>query len=140
MSNITQIVNGEKNMTILKQGVVASGLNQILSGNGPFTLFAPSDLAFGKLDKKVLEGLLNPENKVQLTDVLKYHVVSGKINYKDLKEGDKLKTANGKELYVHVKDGTVNIDGAVVNNHEIQTSNGVIYSVDKVMMKNSLIK
>lgn len=136
MSNITQVVNAEKNMTTLKKGVSQSGLDQVLSSTGPYTLFAPSDLAFGKLDKAVLENLLKPENKAKLTDMLNYHVVSGKINYKDLKDGEKLKTVNGGELQVHIKDGKASIEGAVIQNRDVQASNGVIHSLDTVVMKN----
>ena len=70
MSNIAQLVNVEKNMTTLKQGVNASGMNEVLSGKGPFTVFAPTDIAFGKLDKGILDNLLKPENKTKLTDLL----------------------------------------------------------------------
>ncbi|HYJ65814.1 MAG TPA: fasciclin domain-containing protein [Parafilimonas sp.] len=136
MSNITQVVNAEKNMTTLKKGVNNSGLGQILSGTGPFTLFAPSDVAFEKMDKTALENLLKPENKPKLTDLLNYHVVSGKINYKDFKDGEKLKTVNGKELLVHVQDGKVSVEGSVIQNHDMQTSNGVIHSLNTVIMKN----
>jgi uncharacterized surface protein with fasciclin (FAS1) repeats len=136
MSNITQTVNTEKNMTTLKKGVYASGLDQVLSSRGPFTLFAPSDLAFEKMDKIALENLLKPENKTELTDILNYHVVPGKINYKDLKDGEKLKTVNGHELLVHVNDGIVSIEGAAIQKHDVQTSNGIIHSLDTVMMKN----
>jgi uncharacterized surface protein with fasciclin (FAS1) repeats len=136
MSNITQIVNADKNLTILKKSVTASGLDSVLSGTGPFTVFAPSDLAFKKLEKGVLDNLLKPENKAKLVDVLNYHVVSGKVNFKDLKDGEKLKTVNGKELHVHVKDGHVSIEGAKIQGHDVPTSNGVIYSLDAVMMKN----
>ena len=123
-------------MTTLKKGVYASGLDQILSSRGPFTLFAPSDLAFEKMDKTALENLLKPENKTNLTDVLNYHMVAGKINYKDLKDGEKLKTVNGDELLVHVKDSIVSIAGAIIQKRDVQTSNGVIHSLDTVMMKN----
>jgi uncharacterized surface protein with fasciclin (FAS1) repeats len=136
MSNITQVVNVDKNMTILKKGVIASGLNKILSGTGPFTVFAPSDMAFEKLEKGVLNELLKPENKARLVDVLNYHVVSGKINFKDLKDGEKLKTFNGKELHIQVIDGNVSVEGATIQNRDVQTSNGVIHSLDSVMMKN----
>jgi uncharacterized surface protein with fasciclin (FAS1) repeats len=136
MSNITQVVNVDKNMTTLKKGVIASGLDKVLSGAGPFTVFAPSDLAFGKLDKTVLADLMSPENKAKLVDVLNYHIVPGKINFKELKDGEKLKTLNGKELFVHVKDGDVTIEGAKIQNRDVQTSNGVIHSMDTVMMKN----
>jgi uncharacterized surface protein with fasciclin (FAS1) repeats len=136
MSNIAQLVNVEKDMTTLKKSVHASGLNQVLSGNGPFTVFAPTDIAFGKLDKGIMEKLLKPENKTKLTDLLNRHVVSGKINFKDLKDGEKLKTVNGKELLVHVKDGFTSVDGAKILAHDVQASNGVIHSVETVMYKN----
>jgi uncharacterized surface protein with fasciclin (FAS1) repeats len=136
MSNIAQLVNVEKDMTTLKKSVHASGLDQVLSGNGPFTVFAPTDIAFGKLDKGIMEKLLKPENKTKLTDLLNRHVVSGKINFKDLKDGEKLKTVNGKELLVHVKDGFTSVDGAKILAHDVQASNGVIHSVETVMYKN----
>jgi uncharacterized surface protein with fasciclin (FAS1) repeats len=136
MSNITQVVNTDKNLTILKKSVIASGLDQVLSSTGPYTVFAPSDLAFEKLEKGVLDNLLKPENKAKLTDLLNYHVVSGKVNFKDFKDGEKLKTINGKELHVHVKDGHVRIEGAEIQNHDLSSSNGVIHSLDTVMIKN----
>lgn len=136
MSNITQIVNVEKNMTTLKKGVLATGLDQVLSGKGPFTVFAPTDIAFGKLDKTTLDNLLKPENKTKLTDLLNHHVVSGKLNFKDLKDGEKLKTVNGKELLVHVKDGHTTIAGAKILDHDVQATNGIIHSLETVMTKN----
>ncbi|MFI5194085.1 MAG: fasciclin domain-containing protein [Chitinophagales bacterium] len=136
MSNIAQLVDVEKNMTTLKKSVHASGMAEILSGKGPFTVFAPTDIAFEKLDKGVLDNLLKPENKTKLTDLLNRHVVNGKINFKDLKDGEKLKTVNGKELLVHVKDGHATIDGAKIQGHDVQATNGVIHSVETVMFKN----
>lgn len=76
MSNITQVVNNAKNMTTLKNRVIASKLDKIQSGTGPFTVFAPSNLAFGKMAKGVLNNFLKPANKIKLTDVLNYHIVS----------------------------------------------------------------
>jgi uncharacterized surface protein with fasciclin (FAS1) repeats len=136
MSNITQVVNVDKTLTTLKKGVIASGLNKILSGTGPFTVFAPSDLAFGKLDNGVVEDLLKAENKAKLIEVLNDHVVSGKYNTKDLKDGEKLKTVSGKELLVRISDGELTVDGVKIQNPDLQTSNGVIHSLDTVMMKN----
>jgi uncharacterized surface protein with fasciclin (FAS1) repeats len=136
MSNIAQLVNEEKNMTTLKKGVHASGLDQILSSKGPYTVFAPTDIAFGKLDKGVLDNLLKPENKTRLTDLLNHHVVAGKIDFKDLKDGEKLKTVNGNELMIHVKDGHATVDGAKIQSHDVQATNGVIHSLDTVMLKN----
>ena len=136
MSNITQLVNVEKNMTTLKKSVHASGLDEVLSGKGPYTVFAPTDIAFAKLDKGILDNLLKPENKTKLTDLLNHHVVEGKINFKDLKDGEKLKTVNGKQLVVHVKDGHTTVDGAIIQSHDVQATNGIIHSPETVMFKN----
>ena len=136
MSNITQLVNVEKNMTTLKKSVHASGLDQVLSGKGPYTVFAPTDIAFAKLDKGILDNLLKPENITKLTDLLNHHVVEGKINFKDLKDGEKLKTVNGKQLVVHVKDGHTTIDGAIIQSHDVVATNGIIHSLESVMYKN----
>jgi uncharacterized surface protein with fasciclin (FAS1) repeats len=135
MSNITQVVNVDKNLTSLKKSVHATDLDQVLSSTGPYTLFAPSDIAFAKLDNGVLENLLKPENKAKLTDLVYQHVIAGKVNFKDLKDGEKLKTVGGVELDVHVKDGQVKVGDAQIGSHDLQTSNGVIHSVDTVLIK-----
>jgi uncharacterized surface protein with fasciclin (FAS1) repeats len=136
MSNITQVVNVDKNMTTLKKSVIAAGLDKKLSEAGPYTIFAPSDKAFGKLDHQILQDLLKAENKAKLVELLGHHVVEGKVIFKDLKEGQTLKNINGKELHVHVKEGAVSLDGATIQGSDTQASNGVVYSIDTVMMKN----
>jgi len=133
MSNITQVVGADKNMTTLKQSVIASGLDQVLTANGPYTLLAPSDTAFGKLEGDTLVNLLKPENKVQLTHLLQQHVVIGKVNFKDLKDGEKLTTLLGKHLSVKIQDGKVSIDNATIQTQDIHASNGVIHSLDTVL-------
>ena len=133
MSNITQVVKQEKYMTTLNRGVTASGLNQLLSGTGPFTLFAPSDLAFEKLEGGAIESLLKAENKLKLANLLNHHVVAGNIEFKDLKDGEKLKTMNGKELSVNIKNGKVSVNGATIQQRDVKTSNGVIHSLDTVL-------
>ena len=133
MSNITQVVNSEKNMTTFKKGTAASGLDKTLSGTGPFTVFAPTDLAFEKLEAGALENLLKPENKVKITALLNHHVVPGKINFKDLKDGDHLKSLDGKELTVKVDNAKVSINGALIQNHDMPSSNGVIHVLDSVL-------
>jgi uncharacterized surface protein with fasciclin (FAS1) repeats len=133
MSNITQVVRTEKNLTTLKKTIIATDLDQVLSSTGPYTLFAPSDLAFQKLENGVIDDLLLKENKVKLTELLNLHVVAGKIPFKDLKDGEKLKTLSGKELSIMIKDNNVTIDGAAIQNRDMQSSNGVIHSVDTVL-------
>src|ERR1044071_5243922 len=133
MSNITQVVNAGKSMTTFKKGVLASGLDQVLSGKGPFTVFAPSDIAFGKLEAGTVEELLKPASKIKLTALLNHHVVAGKINFKNLKDGDKLKSLNGKELSVKVNNARVSVDGAVILSRDVKSSNGVIHLLDSVL-------
>lgn len=133
MSNITQVIRTDKNMTTLKKTIIATDLDQVLSSTGPYTFFAPSDIAFAKLEANTVEELLKPENSAKLSDLLYIHVVEGRIAFKDLENGQKLKTVNGKELSVHVKNGTVNIDEAVIQQHDVKTSNGVIHCLDAVL-------
>ena len=122
-----------KSLTTFKKGVFASGLDKILTKKGPFTVFAPADIAFGKLEAGTLEDLLRPASKTKLTELLNHHVVAGKISFKDLKDGDKLKSVNGKELLVKVSHARVSVDGAVILSRDVQTSNGVIHLLDNVL-------
>lgn len=135
MSNITQVVNTDKNLKTLKQSVHSSDLDQLLSSSGPYTFFAPSDLAFEKLEKGFLENLLEPANKLKLTDLLNNHIVKGKVHFKDLKDGDTLETINGNQLVVEVKNGKVNIRDANVSGRDAKVTNGVIHSTDTVFTK-----
>jgi len=134
MSNITQVVNEDKNLRILKKGVHASDLDQLLSSSGPFTFFAPSDLAFEKLEKGLMDKLLEPQNRTLLADLLSNHIVKGKIVYLELKDGDKLTTVNGKELMVQVKNGNISISDIPVLPRESKISNGVMHLMDAVIL------
>lgn len=134
MSNITQVVNTDKNMKTLKKGIHASDLDQLLSSTGPFTFFAPSDLAFEKLVHGTMENLLEPHNRAKLADLMNNHIVSGKIVYQDLKEGDKLTTVNGKELLIHIKNNSVLVGDISISPREARISNGVIHLMDTVMI------
>lgn len=133
MSYITQVVFTDKNMTTLKKGIMAADLDQDLSKAGPFTVFAPTDLAFSKLEKGTMDSLLEPENKTKLAELLNGHVVKGKLKIADLKDGDKLKTVNDTELTVQVQDGKVVINGVPVHTGDIKSTNGVIHSLDTVL-------
>ena len=134
MSNITQVINTDKNLKILKKGIHASDMDQILSSTGPYTLFAPSDLAFGKLKKDFMDDLLEPQSRPLLAELVKNHIVSGKINFKELKDGDVLNTVNGKKLQVQVKDKNVSIGDIPVQALETKISNGVIHLTDEVIV------
>ena len=134
--NIVEVVVADRNLATMLKSLKAVQLENELSKVGPFTIFAPTDLAFGKLAQGQLAELLKPENKVKLTDILNHHVVKGKTNFKDLVNGQKLKTVNGKELTVEVKDGAVTINGAKIQGRDMEGSNGVVHSMDKVLLAN----
>ena len=137
MSNITQVVNTDKNLKTLKKGMHGSDLDQLLSSTGPFTFFAPSDTAFEKLENGLVESLLEPENKIKLTDLMNNHVVTGKITFNELKDGDTLKTVNGNNLLIHVNNGSVSIGDSNVQARDAKKiSNGIIHPLDTVMMNN----
>ena len=136
MSNITQVVNTDKNLKILKKGVHASDMDQVLSSTGPYTFFAPTDLAFEKLEKGFMDNMLEPVNRARLADLISNHVVKGKINFDALKDGDKLLSVNNKEIQIQVKNGVVTIGDATLQAREAKISNGVIHIMDTVLQKN----
>lgn len=133
MSNVVEVVVADKNLATMSRSVKAVGLDTVLSQKGPFTIFAPTDLAFGKLDTGRIEQLLKTENKEKLTELLNHHVVEGITNFNDLKDNQKLVTANGRELNVKVADGKVTINGATVQGRDSIGSNGVVHSLDTVI-------
>ena len=118
----------------LVAAVKAAGLVETLKGEGPFTVFAPTDTAFAKVDANVLKDLLKPENKKKLQDILTYHVVSGKVMASDVVKLKKAKMVNKKESTIAVKNGTVMIDGAKVISTDIKCGNGVIHVIDSVIL------
>ena len=126
-------MESERNMATMNRAVVASGLDQVLSGTGPYTVFVPSDLAFGKLERGVMEQLLKPDSKAKLAGLLNHHIVDGQIRIKDLKDGDKLQSLDGNNLIVRVIGDRVSINGGVVQNRDVEASNGVLHSLDTVL-------
>ncbi|MCA1584172.1 MAG: fasciclin domain-containing protein [Acidobacteria bacterium] len=135
-----------KDHTTLVAAVRAAGLVETLKGQGPFTVFAPTNAAFAALPTGTVDTLLKPENKAKLTSVLTYHVVPGRLDAAALMaQAEKmngkamLKTVNGQELTVIAKDGSVMLqDGqgnmARVTTGDVYQSNGVIHVIDKVVM------
>jgi len=137
--NIVQNAVNSKDHTTLVAAVKAAGLVDTLQGKGPFTVFAPTNTAFGKLPAGTVETLVKPENKATLTKILTYHVVPGKLTAADLKDGMKLKTAEGEQLTVKKDDGKVWIIDAkggksMVTISNVNQSNGVIHVVDTVLL------
>ena len=116
----------------LVTAVKAAGLVDTLKGDGPFTVFAPTDEAFAKIPKDKLEALLS--DKKALTAVLTYHVVSGKVMAADVVKLDSAKTVQGKSLAIAVKDGQVTLNGVRVVKTDIVCKNGVIHVIDAVLL------
>jgi uncharacterized surface protein with fasciclin (FAS1) repeats len=117
----------------LVAAVKAAGLVETLKGEGPFTVFAPTDEAFAALPAGTLESLLKAENKDQLIAILTYHVVPAKVMAADVKNME-APTVNGQTASVVVSDTGVTIEGANVIQTDIKTSNGVIHVIDKVIL------
>lgn len=134
MSNITEAVSRELNMTILYRGIIASGITGFLNNGEFYTFFAPSDTAFQKLPEGTIKELLKPENKPRLVQLLRNHIVAGRLNFKDLQNGDKLKTLDGDELLVTETWGRTSINNSVIQNGNIEASNGTLHSLDKVLL------
>jgi uncharacterized surface protein with fasciclin (FAS1) repeats len=137
--NIVQNAVNSKDHTTLVAAVKAAGLVDTLEGKGPFTVFAPTNAAFGKLPAGTVDTLVKPENKATLTKILTYHVVPGKLEASDLTDGKKLKTAEGEVLTVKRSGDTVMIVDAkggssTVTIPNVNQSNGVIHVVDTVLM------
>ena len=131
--DIVDTAVGAGNFTTLVAAVQAAGLVETLKGEGPFTVFAPTDAAFAALPAGTVEDLLKPENKDKLVSILTYHVVPGKVMSGDLTEGMKAKTVQGGEVTITL-DGGAKVNGAAVSTPDIETSNGVIHVIDAVIL------
>lgn len=118
----------------LAQALTTAGLVDTLKGSGPFTVFAPTDAAFAKLPKGTLEDLLKPENKQKLVSILTYHVVPGELKAADVVKEKELKTVEGQNLNVAVKDGKAKVNDANIVKTDIICSNGVIHVIDSVVL------
>ncbi|MNK47049.1 Immunogenic protein MPT70 precursor [compost metagenome] len=145
-NNIIENAVNSKDHTTLVAAVKAADLVETLKGNGPFTVFAPTNVAFDKLPKGTVETLLKPENKKQLQNILTYHVVSGKLNSVNIAEA--IKEGKGKAAFKTVSGGTItawmkgkdlyisdeNGNKAKVTIADVNQSNGVIHVIDAVLL------
>ncbi len=118
----------------LLAAVKAAGLAEVLSGEGPFTVFAPTDEAFAKLPKGTVEDLLKPENKSKLVEILKYHVVKGRVYSPEAVKAGKADTLQGSGLVIKVEGGNALVNNAKLVMTDIDAGNGVIHVVDTVLL------
>lgn len=129
--NIIETAEGAGQFSTLLAAVEAAGLTDTLSGEGPFTVFAPTDEAFAKIPADQLQALL--QDTETLTAILTYHVVSGKVMAADVVTLDSATTVQGSDIDIVVTDGSVTVDGANVVATDIAASNGVIHVIDTVI-------
>ncbi len=136
MSNkdIVDTAVGAGQFNTLAAALGAAGLVETLKGPGPFTVFAPTDAAFAALPAGTVEELLKPENKAKLASILTYHVVSGKVTASDVVKLSEADSVGGPKLNITTEGGTVRINDATVTTADIETSNGVIHVIDKVLI------
>jgi uncharacterized surface protein with fasciclin (FAS1) repeats len=123
--------------TTLAAALDAAGLVDTLKGDGPFTVFAPTDAAFAALPAGTVEELLKPENRDQLVAILTYHVVPGKVKAEDVIKLDQATTVNGSNVTISVAESSVRVDNAKVLMTDIYASNGVIHVIDAVILPTS---
>ena len=127
----------------LLQALQAASLTDMAQKGGPYTIFAPTNAAFAKVDAGTLEALMQPANRQQLTQLLGYHVVRGRYMAKDLKNNQTLTTAQGGKLIVKKEGNTITItdvtgSASIVNMADITATNGIVHSVDTVLMPGAM--
>jgi uncharacterized surface protein with fasciclin (FAS1) repeats len=136
---IVSVASDTESLSTLVTAVKAAGLVETLQGEGPFTVFAPTNAAFDALPAGTLDSLLKPENKDQLASILKYHVISGKVVAGDLKDGQTVTTVQGENLTVKLVDGMAYLVDAKGNQVKIEKTdidagNGVVHIVSGVLL------
>ena len=132
LGTVVDVAAGTDGFSTLVAAVTAAGLVDTLNGDGPFTVFAPTDAAFAKLDPVLVRALLLPQNKALLTKILTYHVVSGKVMSTDIVAGD-VATLEGQNISL-TTDGGVKVNGATVAPADVLATNGVIHVIDTVLL------
>ena len=133
-NTIVDLAKGAGTFKTLLAAAVAADLAEALSGEGPFTVFAPTDEAFAKLPKGTVEGLLKPENKEALADILKYHVISGRVNLSQALEAQEAPTLQGQKLAVKFEKGRVRIGSAELLSADLEASNGLVHVIGDVLL------
>ena len=133
MKDIVDTASEAGNFTTLLTAAEAAGLVETLKGDGPFTVFAPTDEAFEALPEGTVNDLLQPENQEMLTSVLTYHVVPGKVMSTDLSDGMTAATVQGGDVTIKTEGGVM-VNDASVTSADVAASNGVIHVIDSVLM------
>jgi uncharacterized surface protein with fasciclin (FAS1) repeats len=136
MVNLSALISNDHYMTTFVTGLKTAGLEELLNEEGPFTIFVPTNLSFGKLDRGVFDDWEKGKYPIELKAILNHHIVVGKISFAQLVNGTILKSVDGQELTVEVTGKTVRIDKAQILGRDLEASNGVVHSVDRVLTSN----
>ncbi len=131
---IVDIATSDDNFTTLVGALQAAGLVDTLKGNGPFTVFAPTNAAFDRLPKQTLEDLMLPKNKSRLQEVLKHHVVSGRRMAKEVSRQSSLSPMSGDAVPVRAKGTRVRIGDATIQQTDLEAENGIVHVIDRVLL------
>ena len=131
---MVQVAIGSKDHSTLVAAVKAAELVDVLSNAGPFTVFAPTNAAFDKLPAGTVDGLLKPEKKNDLADILQYHVYVGSLSAESLQDGQTLGMVNGGTVKVSKKDGKIMLNGTATIVASVPASNGIIHVIDGVLL------
>lgn len=132
MPDIVETAVASGQFKTLVSAIKAANLVQVLKGEGPFTVFAPTEEAFSKLPEGSLEVLL--KDRARLVVILTYHVVQGKHTFIDLKRVESLKTVQGQGVRISGKKGPIHVNDAMIVQGDIEASNGVCHAIDKVLL------
>lgn len=135
--SLTTVIAESATFSTLTKALIAAELDVTLGSKDLFTIFAPTDEAFGKLPEGTLDKLMLPENKEKLRMLLLYHVVAGKLMAADLIEGD-VKSVNGEKLKIEISSDKIEVDGKKVFSADVSANNGVMHSVGEVLVPKSL--
>jgi uncharacterized surface protein with fasciclin (FAS1) repeats len=135
--SLTTVIADSVTFVTLTKAIKAAGLDATLGGNDEFTIFGPTDEAFGKLPSGVLTKLLLPENKEKLRTLLLYHVVAGRVLAADMTSSE-IKTVNGEKLKIDVTNGKITVDGGRIYSADVTATNGVMHSIGTVLIPKSL--
>jgi uncharacterized surface protein with fasciclin (FAS1) repeats len=130
---IVDVASSNETFKTLVSALTKAELTEVLAGEGPFTVFAPTDAAFAALPEGTVEKLLKPENREALIKVLTYHVLPGSVTSEQIAAGE-VNTVEGSPVTIAVTDGKVTVEGATVTQADIMASNGVIHAIDKVIL------
>ena len=133
-TDLLSVAESKKTFAVLGAAIKAAGLEEALRGDGPFTVLAPTDEAFSKIPKEKLEALLQPANKGQLAEILKFHVIPGRLTARQVVSAGKAKTLQGGSVSASIEEGRLVVGGAKVLATDIKADNGIIHAIDSVLI------